>query len=369
MIIDKPKKQYIFVGPKVPNGKLANPGGQLTASIGLQEFSLENNFSLRIVDTYQESFPMPSLKKRLFKGLRRTFQVFNVLCTTKIEGAIVFSAHGISFYERILICLLLRIFRVKTIFFMRSGLFVNQVESSIFLKYSLRYLLKIPSAIGVQGRSWIPFYRRFDVLDNRIQVIHNWTSQIQITSSGKECSSTDTVVFCFVGWVVKEKGILELLEAALQLSKNQYNFYLHIVGSGTLEDYAKQYCVNNGLSCFVQFHGWCSHTKICEILGRSHVFTLPSHAEGFPNSMLEAMSLGLPVVCSDVGAVRDSLLDGINGFLVKPTDPDSLTEALARYCKQPELVLEHSLSSIKIVSTQHDRDTNCQKIFNLFHGI
>ena len=74
-----------------------------------------------------------------------------------------------------------------------------------------------------------------------------------------------------------------------------------------------------------------------ELMKTFDVFVLPSRAEGFPLSILEAMLMGLPVVATDVGSVREAVQDGETGFVVKSDDVINLTSALRQLIDQPQL--------------------------------
>ena len=74
-----------------------------------------------------------------------------------------------------------------------------------------------------------------------------------------------------------------------------------------------------------------------ELMKTFDVFVLPSRAEGFPLSILEAMLMGLPVVATDVGSVREAVQDGETGFVVRSDDVIGLTSALGQLIEQPEL--------------------------------
>ena len=86
-------------------------------------------------------------------------------------------------------------------------------------------------------------------------------------------------------------------------------------------------------------------------------------------ALVEAMSLGLPAICTNVGAIADSLFNDINGFLINTCQVDLIAQAMERYLIAPELITRHSAQAIRIVGEQHDRDKNCKLLFDLFNVV
>lgn len=77
--------------------------------------------------------------------------------------------------------------------------------------------------------------------------------------------------------------------------------------------------------------------QVAELLPAFDLFVLTSRLEGVPTAVLEAMSCGLPVVVTDVGAVRELVEDGITGYIVPPLDPEAIARAILRLARAPDL--------------------------------
>ena len=122
----------------------------------------------------------------------------------------------------------------------------------------------------------------------------------------------------YAGRLSPEKGVLELVEAARGLS-------LVIAGDGPLRER-----VPGAL-------GWVAHDELLRLYGRAAVVACPSHREGYGIACAEAMAHGRPVVASDVGGLRDLVVDGETGLLVPPGDVAALRAALERLLADPEL--------------------------------
>lgn len=128
----------------------------------------------------------------------------------------------------------------------------------------------------------------------------------------------------FVGWVIKTKGIEELLCAWQNVCEKHPDWTLKIVGPCN-EDYKKE--LENRYSCKnVVFAGEQPHDEAMKTVADASVFTLPSYTEGFPNAVLEAMALEKPIVATNVGAISD-MLDGC-GIVIPSQNSEEIEKAL-----------------------------------------
>ncbi len=133
-----------------------------------------------------------------------------------------------------------------------------------------------------------------------------------------------------VGTVIPRKGIHHLLAALAQMPSPAWT--LEIVGSLTVDPgyvvQLQRQIAELGLREKVHLHGRLSDEEVVDALRRSHALALLSF-EGFGIAYLEAMSFGLPVIAARTGAAPDLIEDGVNGFLVEPTDPAASAQQIA----------------------------------------
>ena len=120
-------------------------------------------------------------------------------------------------------------------------------------------------------------------------------------------------VVLFLGRIETAKGIAELLDAFAGLRPGAPDALLVCAGEGDIESAGRQ-ARRLGLGDSVRFPGWIDGEEKRAWLARAALFVLPSHAEGLPMSLLEAMAAGLPIVASAVGGVPDVVHDGVNGL-------------------------------------------------------
>ncbi|MFZ8860229.1 MAG: glycosyltransferase family 4 protein, partial [Thermocrinis sp.] len=147
------------------------------------------------------------------------------------------------------------------------------------------------------------------------------------------CKETkkDEFTFLFVGRLLTDKGIYELIKAFESLKKEKPKVKLIIVGSpdegnpnsvskGELEKWVKE-----GL---IEWHGFQEDVRPFYCMADCVV--LPSYREGLPRVLLEAMAMEKPIITTDAPGCRNVCVDGVNGFLVKPKDVESLYLAMKR---------------------------------------
>jgi glycosyltransferase involved in cell wall biosynthesis len=147
------------------------------------------------------------------------------------------------------------------------------------------------------------------------------------------CKETkkDGFTFLFVGRLLTDKGIYELIKAFEKLKKEKAKVKLIIVGSpdegnpnsvskGELEKWVKE-----GL---IEWHGFQKDVRPFYCMANCVV--LPSYREGIPRVLLEAMAMEKPIITTDAPGCKNVCVDGVNGFLVKPKDLESLYLAMKR---------------------------------------
>jgi glycosyltransferase involved in cell wall biosynthesis len=87
----------------------------------------------------------------------------------------------------------------------------------------------------------------------------------------------------------------------------------------------------------VRYLGWVTHTTLSTYLNELKLLVLPSHSEGLPNIVLEAMACGTPVLATPVGAIPDVIKDGNTGFIMVENSPTCIAHEIVRVMTDPNL--------------------------------
>lgn len=179
------------------------------------------------------------------------------------------------------------------------------------------------------------------------------------------------------------KGLHFMLDAMPLILKKFPNTKLYISGtditkSDTLKDrlkktsYAKyiiKLIERYNLKDKVIFTGLLDEKQMCKRYQKSNVFVCPSSIENSPNSLGEAMILGVPCVASDVGGVSDMLMHKEEGFVYQADAPYMLAYYICEIFDNRELALKFSKNAREHALKTHDREGNIENLIDIYHKI
>jgi teichuronic acid biosynthesis glycosyltransferase TuaC len=132
-----------------------------------------------------------------------------------------------------------------------------------------------------------------------------------------------------VGSMIPLKGIAELLEATAMLAPKRPNLRVVCIGGGTHEAEFRARAAKPDIAERVRFIGGKLPEEVAQWMTAANAFCLPSHSEGMPNVVIEALNCGRAVVATNVGGIPE-LVTPECGILVSPTDPQRLAEVLSQ---------------------------------------
>jgi glycosyltransferase involved in cell wall biosynthesis len=145
----------------------------------------------------------------------------------------------------------------------------------------------------------------------------------------------------------ERKGLAELVAAAARLRERLPALRVLIAGTGPFEGRVRELVAEQGLEEHVQLLGY--REDVGTLLAAADAFCLPSHLEGLPVSILEAMQAGTPCVATAVGGTPHIVRDGETGLLTAAHDPDGLADALARILGDAALVARVTAAASRLV--------------------
>lgn len=229
------------------------------------------------------------------------------------------------------------------------GVYAGLVARSLGYKV----IFKIPNEnlttlFGSKRRLWTAALRSF----NRLVVLDEKTRQeyedaqidperIALAANGvvvqgrhaRRLESGKDAELLFLGRFVEQKGCRELLAAVKLLKKRTDGWRLTMMGGGPLGAELRETIDASGLADRIILRP--RQDDVFEVLRKTDLLLVPSRREGMPNVVLEAMSLGVPVIATDVGAVRRLIGDAGESFIVPPGDVDRFADATLKLMQDP----------------------------------
>lgn len=183
----------------------------------------------------------------------------------------------------------------------------------------------------VLSASWAEFVRSIAPAA-RVTVLPNYVRVPGLASETRP--SEGAVTALFLGEVGTRKGIYDLIPALSRALTTAPHLHLQVGGSGEI-DKARAAAQDHQVDSHVDFAGWVAGEKKIGALRAAHIYVLPSHNEGLPISILEAMSYGLPIIATRVGGIPELVREGTDGLLVDAGDVDALAAALSTLAQSP----------------------------------
>ena len=131
----------------------------------------------------------------------------------------------------------------------------------------------------------------------------------------------------YMGLYIKEKGIYNLVDAIQYIQSKGYKIELIFHGTKNIEA-LKNYIRSKNLNSLIKVNGWINGNNKLEALNRCTALVLPSHSEGIPNVILEAMATKTPIISTDVGGLAEVLRHRVNAIVVKPLNVIDLSNKI-----------------------------------------
>lgn len=176
---------------------------------------------------------------------------------------------------------------------------------------------------------------------------------------------TDTV-FLFIGRIVKDKGINELVKAFDTISKNNSNIKLVIVGPSEKELDPIEQDTESIIKRNQNIHEIGMVKDIRPYVAISNILTFPSYREGFPNVVLQASCMEMPCIVTDINGCNEIITHNYNGLIIPPKDSDALKNAMLDLLNNPQKAKELALNARSNIIKKYKREFIWEELLNLY---
>lgn len=354
-------------------------GGIAVYTKNLLNSPVKEHFDLLLLRTASRSAgeKQKPLIKKLTREIRDLLSLsYTLLKDRNIKIVQVNSSSYLGFWRYTMYILIAKSFQRKIILRLSGGGFKDFYENCGKLgKWYIEYILALSDKIIVLTHRWKSFFSTLTD-PNQIVVVPNAVYYQDFDSNFNKAEvlaehglSKDEIVCTFLGGMLRDKGVLEILEVIEDILSRETdkNIYFVFAGEGPLVNRIKDYC--RRFKQNVTYLGCVDKERKIKLLNLSNILLLPSYAEGFPNALLEAMAVGLPVITTHVGGIPDIIKDGENGFLIQPRDVDALKEKILMLVNNKELREEMGRKNRELVKEKYSWDKIAEKIREVYDEV
>lgn len=197
--------------------------------------------------------------------------------------------------------------------------------------------------------------RKLEIIPMRIDTKHFKVNKDKNELKAKYKIQSKNVLL-FIGRLAEKKGVIYLIDALPQIISKAPDAVLIICGNGPLKNDCEMLVKKIGMNSFVKFTGHISDKEEIDYLSMADLLIVPSivthdgDTEGLPVVILEGLSMGKPIIASDVGGIKDVIKNGINGFLIEEKNSNSIAVYVTKVLSSEELMSKLSKSAISIAN-------------------
>ncbi len=337
---DKAKILFVLhLPPPIYGATVANKY-ILDSNIINQEF--ETQYINLATNTKLVELNKPTFSK-FFTFLRILYKVFTTLLTKRFDlGYVSLTASGPAFYKDAVVILLLKMFRVKIVYFFHNKGVLNASRSG-FNNLLYKFVFHNTKSI-ILSKYLYPDIEKYVAKENVFYCPYGIPTIAAAEYQRVPRVNEEPCKLLFFGNMTVEKGILVLLEACKKLQDKNYPFRCDYVGGwhNISEEDFKSSIKQYSLQDHVIAHGPKYTDDKYDFFKGADIFVFPTYYgyETFGLVNLEAMQFGLPIISTPVGGIPDAVIDGKTGLLVSTENVDALTEKLELLINNPALRLQ-----------------------------
>jgi len=293
-----------------------------------------------------------------FAFLKNMIKIF-----TKFKPTIL---HSVYVFPSIFMGLFGKIFRIPSILHGRGTdinyLPYNNLKSKLYLIIAS----KLNNLILTVSKAMRYDCLRFRIPQEKVLTIYDGIDFEKFDPRGKFFFSNDNKLQILnIGRFSYEKCHKLIIETCKELKENNVDFHLTLIGIGPLKNQITSLIKKLKLMDFISVKGWINHEILPDYLVKADLFILPSLTEGLPISVLEAMSMELPVILTKVGGMPELALE-IGSILIEKNNKSQLYNAIIYYINNPEDIKIGGKINRKFIVNNFNWDSHAKELYNIY---
>lgn len=201
--------------------------------------------------------------------------------------------------------------------------------------------------------------------------MEKFSRRTEVEEMAKGIKTEGIFTFIFVGRIVGDKGINELVSAFAELHKKYENTRLLLIGNFEQHlDPLKAETLNViDKHTSIESLGPKYGDELLAYYAASDCFVFPSYREGFPNTVMEAGAMGLPSIVTDINGSREIIIDGKNGVIIPSKDVEALYHAMEEMITNSDKTKEYADNAREMIASRFERGFVCKCLYDFYEEI
>ncbi len=344
-------------------------GGIASVAAQMRRLDFAGRYRLESLANTVSPVESETLFRRVLRHLGQLRMLIATIRRTRARIVHVHTCSGFSLYRSALDMVVAQLLGCRVILHVHGAAFDKfHAGAGRLLRPVIAWSLARADRVIALSGGWARKLRRMSPRA-RVVVIENAVESPSVTPTRHHSSACR---FLLLARMDEWKGVDDLLEACAVLASEGTRFELVLAGPpGTAGDEAvlEEKIRRRGLAECVRYVGPVRGERKTELLGWAEVYVQPSHHEGMPLSMLEALAHGLPVVATKVGAVPEVIEDHKCGLLVSPHEPAELARAMGAVVADRKLLTALSREALALSAKRFSTHRFRDDLLSLYDGM
>jgi len=310
----------------------------------------------------------------IISAIKDCFRFTRSMITFKPQIAHIGTAYGLSFLKHSYCIFIAWLMKSRVLLHPHCSLKVLYFDRSGIWKWYFRKVINFTYGTVALSKEWLQLRSinskmRIFVLPNAVDLrLYQPALEKHLTS----LESNDALNVLYLGYLGKEKGSFDILDAAIQIDSSKNKIFFDLVGSeatpGEL-DLLKEKIKSENLEKTIRIYKPVIGKEKINFFMNADIFIYPSYFEGMPMAVLEAMASGLPIIASRVGGLPDIVTDNQNGFLIEPGHPEQLADAILKIANDLEMRQSMQLNSYKNASKNFSLEQHISQLIEIYRSL
>jgi len=336
-------------------------GGIASVVTALRDGGLFEQARVRYVATHVDGGHLAKIAK--FAGA--VMLTLRALASRRVALVHAHVSWNASFWRKALLLWIARRFHVPTVFQLHSGGFDSFAQEGRPLRrWCVRHTLESSDFVVVLSNRWADWVRHF-APGARVRIVGNPVRIPATLATRQRGGSPPAGRVLYLGMISDAKGSFDLLRAWVEFRGGMPGWRLVVCGNGEVKRFLAE-AERLGIRGDIEYLGWVSGGDKERQLASADIFVLPSHNEGMPVSVLEAMAYGASVIVTPVGGVPDMMQKDVHGLWVEPGDVKGLASCLGQLAGSSSLRNELAAAAREHVLAHYSVEAAVSRICDVY---